>query len=123
LNNARFPWTKFKMILCLIGVPTLQVPVWFRKSGWDALIIVVICLMTNLSSLESFLSETVCRSNVAQDTRWIYHRLTLFPAWGVAPGNKTSPFERTAINEHFDFHSFHFGLPSLVMLTMVWNTL
>jgi hypothetical protein len=47
----------------------------------------------------------------------------LFPAWGVAPGNKTSPSERSATNEHFDFHGFCFGLPSLVMLTMVWNTL
>jgi hypothetical protein len=77
LNNSRLTQTKFKMILCLIGSSASQMPVGFRKLVRDVLIIAVICLMTNLSSLESFLRETVRRSNVAQDIRWIYHRLTL----------------------------------------------
>jgi hypothetical protein len=43
----------------------------------------------------------------------------LFPVGGMATGNKTSPFEKTATNEHFDFHDFCFGLRSLVIFAMV----
>jgi hypothetical protein len=47
----------------------------------------------------------------------------LSPVGEVPTGNQTWPFERTATNEHFDFQGFCFGLRSLVILTMVWNTM
>jgi hypothetical protein len=43
----------------------------------------------------------------------------LFPVGRVVMGNKPSPLEMTGANEYFDFHSFRFGLPTLVMLIMV----